>query len=165
MRTKADAQQLTVADDAAAFLTDSRRLKKPGLLARMTKTGDPDTEHRTALVIGAKDVLVCTHGEQRGTAVLTARLEDVDTEDKLAAMRNDSGVSVNGFPVSGGEGTGRGSFFVGLGAPGRRRREGRPRVSDPRCQGLAIVRTAHTADLDADDAAGRARAARRRLRG
>ena len=117
VRAKAEAQQLTVADDAAAFLTDSRRLKKPGLLARMTKTGDPDTEHRAALVIGAKDVLVCTHGEQRGTAVLTARLEDVDTEDKLAAMRNDSGISVNGFPVSGGEGTGRGSFFFGLGDP------------------------------------------------
>src|SRR3954454_11575807 len=99
VRSKAQAQQLTVAADAPAFLTHSRRLKKPGMLARMTKTGDPDTEHDAALVIGEKDVLVCTHGEQRGTAVLTARLEDVDTEDKLAAMRNDSGISINGFPV------------------------------------------------------------------
>jgi hypothetical protein len=117
VRAKADAQQLTVADDAQAFLTHSRRLKKPGLLARATKTGDPDTEHDAVLVIGGRDVLICTHGEHRGTVVLTARLEDVDTEDKLAAMRNDSGISVNGFPVSGGEGAGRGSFFFGLGAP------------------------------------------------
>src|SRR4029079_14832117 len=107
----------TVAGDAPAFLTHSRRLKQPGLLARMTGSADKDTEHRTALVIGAKDVVVCTHGEQRGTAVLTARLEDVDTEDKLAAMRNDSGRVVNGCPVSGGGGTGRGSFFFGLGDP------------------------------------------------
>jgi hypothetical protein len=117
VRAKAQAQQLTVADDAAAFLTHSKRRKKPGMLARVTKTGDPDTAHDTALVIGAKDVLVCTHGEQRGTAVLVARLEDVDTEDRLAAMRNDSGISLNGFPVSGAEGSGRGSFFFGLGAP------------------------------------------------
>jgi hypothetical protein len=117
VRAKADAQGLTVAGDAPAFVTHSRRLKKPGLLARMTKTGDPDSEHDAALVVGAKDVLICAHGEQRGTVVLTARLEDVDTEDKLAAMRNDAGISVNGFPVSGGEGSGRGSFFFGLGAP------------------------------------------------
>jgi len=117
VRAKAGAQGLTVADDSAAFLTHSRRIKKPGLLARVTKTGDPDSAHDAALVIGAKDVLVCTHGEQRGTAVLTARLENVDTEDRLATMRNDSGISINGFPVSGGEGSGRGSLFFGLGAP------------------------------------------------
>jgi hypothetical protein len=38
----------------------------------------PDYERSTtALVLGAKDVLVATHGGQRGTAVLAARLEDV----------------------------------------------------------------------------------------
>ena len=43
----AEALQLTVAEDAQAFLTHSRKLKKGGLLARMTRTADPDTEHLT----------------------------------------------------------------------------------------------------------------------
>jgi hypothetical protein len=114
LEEKAQARGLTVAPDAPAYLTHSRRLKKPGLLARMTGGGDPDTEHLVALVLGARDVLICTHGAQRGTAVLTARLDAVDTEDRLAAMRQDEGVSVNGFP--GGQ-DGPASFWVGLGAP------------------------------------------------
>src|SRR5262249_40773222 len=83
-----DASQLTLADDAPAFLTHSRRPRKPGLLARLTGTADRDTEHLTALVLGAKDVLVATHGERRGIAVLAARLEDVEigsSADRLAA--------------------------------------------------------------------------------
>jgi hypothetical protein len=117
---RAEASQLTLAEDASAFLTQSRRLRKPGLFARLTGTGDPDTEHLTAVVLGAKDVLVATHGERRGTAVLAARLEDIDVGSALdhrAAEMGDDGVTVTGFPTSVGGATGRGSFFVGLGPP------------------------------------------------
>jgi hypothetical protein len=117
---QAEATQLTLAEDALAFLTHSRRLRKPGLFARLTGTADTDTEHLTALVLGAKDVLVATHGERRRTAVLAARLEDVEvgsTADRLAAEMGEEGVTVSGFPTSVEGTTGRGSFFVGLGPP------------------------------------------------
>jgi hypothetical protein len=46
--------------------------------------------------------------------VLSARLADVDTEDRLGRLRGDNaGVPINGFLVDGA----RGSFFVGLGPP------------------------------------------------
>jgi hypothetical protein len=117
---QAEATQLTLAENTQAFLTHSRRLRKPGLFARLTGAADTDTEHLTALVLGAKDVLVATHGERRGTAVLAARLEDVEvgsTADRLAAQMGEEGVTVTGFPTSVEGTTGRGSFFVGLGPP------------------------------------------------
>lgn len=120
LRERAEAAQLTVAGDAPAYLTHSIRLRKPGLFRRLTGTADKDTEHLTALVLGAKDVLVATHGEQRGTAVLVARLDDVEvgsSADRLAAARDDVGVSITGFPVAVEGAAGRGSFFFGLGAP------------------------------------------------
>ena len=49
---------ITLQPDAHAFVTHSRRLRKPGLLARMTGSGDKDTEHLTAMVIGTRDLLV-----------------------------------------------------------------------------------------------------------
>jgi hypothetical protein len=105
---------LTVPGDTPAFLTHNTRLKRRRLLGG----GDKDSEHLVALVIGERDVLVGTHGEHRGTAVLAARLDDVDTSDPFASLATDAGVSVNGFPVSAeGGGTGRGTFFVGLGPP------------------------------------------------
>lgn len=122
VRAKAESLQLTVADDAPAFLTHSRKLKRTGMLSRMLG-GDTDSEHDTALVIGAKDVLVATQGDKRGTAVLATRLDDADVSslsERLSGasgVSSDDGMSVNGFPVSGGEGSGRGSFYVGLGPP------------------------------------------------
>jgi hypothetical protein len=117
---RAAAAQLTLAPDAPAYLTHSRRLTKPGVFARLTATADRDAEHLTALVLGRNDVLVATHGKQRGTAVLAARLEDIEVGsqiDDLAAARGDHGVTVTGFPVTVVGDTSRGSFFVGLGAP------------------------------------------------
>ena len=114
---------LAVPGDAPAFLTLSKRLRKPGLFGRLTGTGDKDTEHLTALVLGPKDVLVGVHGAERGTSVLAARLEDVDTSslaERLAGTGvalDDDGVSITGFPVSVEGATSRGSFFVGLGPP------------------------------------------------
>jgi hypothetical protein len=116
IKARAESRHLTVADDAPAFVTHSVRLRKSGLFSRMTKTADPDTEHDTAMVLGPKDVYVCTHGEHRGTTVLVARLEDVHLDDRLGALRDEKdGISINGFPVSGEEG--RASYYVGLGAP------------------------------------------------
>jgi hypothetical protein len=63
---------LTVPAGSTAFLTRSKRLRKPGVLARITGTGDKDAEHLTALVLGPTDVLVGIHGEERGTSVLRA---------------------------------------------------------------------------------------------
>jgi hypothetical protein len=120
VQERATEAQLTLAPDAPAFVTRSRRLRKPGLFARVTGTADRDAEHLAALVLGERDVIVATYGEQRGRAVLTARLEDVDVGsplDRHAAERGDEGVTVTGFPVSVEGGSGRGSFFVGLGAP------------------------------------------------
>jgi hypothetical protein len=120
IRERAAATQLTLADDAPAYLTHSRRTARRGLLGRLGDD-DKDAEHLTAFVIGARDLLVATHGEQRGTAVLSARLEDVDVGsslDDMAAAQGDTGVTVTGFPVSAADGgSGRGSYFVGLGAP------------------------------------------------
>jgi hypothetical protein len=117
LKTKAEALQLTVADDAPAYLTHSTRLKKRLL------GGDPDKEHQTALVIGAKDILAATHGAKRGTAALHARLTDAHVEElpRIGNIDPSDGVSINGFP--GDEGA-RGSFYVGLGAPdGERARQ------------------------------------------
>lgn len=112
---QAERRQLTVGPAAPAFLTHSRRLRRPGLLARMTGAADQDTEHLTALILGDRDVLVATHGERRGTAVLSARLEDVDVAPLALAI--DDGVSITGFATSVEGQAARGSFFVGLGPP------------------------------------------------
>jgi hypothetical protein len=122
VRAKAESLQLTVAEDAPAFLTHSLKLKKTGMFSRMLG-GDQDSEHQTALVIGAKDVLVATHGEKRGTAVLHARLDGADVStlsERLSVASGvsaDDGMSVNGFLVSGDEGSRRASAYVGLGPP------------------------------------------------
>jgi hypothetical protein len=119
IRARIESASLTVPTDAAAFVTLSKRLRKPGLLSRLSGTGDKDTEHLTALVLGPKDVLVGIHGEQRGTSVLAARLEDVEITPlgDLLGSTGDDGVSVTGFPVSVEGSSGRGSVFVGLGPP------------------------------------------------
>lgn len=123
LTTHLEARALSVDRDATTFLTTSRRLKRAGLLARLTRTGDPDDEHLTAVVIGARDLLVATHGEKRGTAVLSARLEDIDVgslADRLHATGievADEGVTLTGFPSSVDGHATRGSFFAGLGPP------------------------------------------------
>lgn len=107
---------LTVEPSAHAFLTHSRRVRKPGLLSRAMGSGDQDTEHLTAMVIGGHDLLVCSQGEQRGTTVLSARLEDVGL-DRLTLAPVGDGMSVSGF-ASSVEGEARvASFHVGLGEP------------------------------------------------
>ena len=124
VQDQVDRRLLTVPADSPAFVSHNRRLKRSGFLRRATGSGDPDPEHWVAVVIGPKDVVVAVHGEQRGTSTMTLRLEDADVADlaaqygDLAPKVDDHGVSIVGFPVSvEGGATGRGSFFVGLGAP------------------------------------------------
>ena len=123
VRERADGLQLTLAPEAPAFLTHSRRLKKPGLFARLTGTSDKDVEHLTAMVLGNRDILVATHGDVRGTTVLAARLDDVEVGAldariaELGGTARSDGVSIGGFPVSSEGTTGRGSYYVGLGPP------------------------------------------------
>jgi hypothetical protein len=69
------------------------------------------------------DLLVATHGERSGTAVLVARLEDLELGSLSATLRargmdvpETDGVDVTGFAVSGPDG-GRGSYHGGLGPP------------------------------------------------
>jgi hypothetical protein len=110
-----EAALLNVPDDSPAFLTNSRRLRKGGLLSRITGSADPDTEHETAFVLGPRDLLVATHGERRGTAVLSARLEDLEVGSLMPQLAGD-GMDVTGFPVSGPE-AGPASYHIGLGPP------------------------------------------------
>jgi hypothetical protein len=114
--TLAEARMLTIEPSAPAFVTHSTRLRRPGLLARMIGTADKDAEHDTAFALGPRDLLVCTRGEQRGTIVLTTRLEDLTVEELSVAPAGD-GVSVGGFNGSV-EGEARvASFYIGLGPP------------------------------------------------
>jgi hypothetical protein len=117
LRAEAEAAMLTVPGGAPAYVTRSERLRK------RLFGGDKDPFHLTAVVLGPYDVLVCVHGEHRGTSVLTARLEDLDTSDRLMDLArerglatDDDGLTLTGFAVSGPDG-GRGSFWVGLGDP------------------------------------------------
>ena len=96
---------LNVSADAQAFITNSR-------------------QHDMAFVIGPSDLLIATRDERGGTAVLLARLEDLELGSLTAMLRargmdvpEADGVDVTGFQVSGPEGGGRGSYHVGLGPP------------------------------------------------
>jgi hypothetical protein len=116
---EAEALHLTVAPDAQAFLTLSRQRKKK-TFGRMLGLADPDDEHLTAMVIGAKDLLVARYGERSGTQVFATRLVDADTRSGISAesyaaagIPAGDGMTVNGFR-RGGDIV---SFYVGLGAP------------------------------------------------
>ena len=117
---RSEASQLTIADDAAAFLTQAPPSQAGSL---RSAHGHRRHGHRASDGVGArrKDVLVATHGERRGTVVLATRLEDVEVgspADRLAAEMGDDGVTVTGLPTGVDGTTAGGCFFVGLGPPG-----------------------------------------------
>lgn len=91
--------------------TRSVRLKRPGLLARLTKSGDPDTEHTTIALLLPRYLVVAVAGEQRGVHVLSIRLEDVSIGSPLAGGL-DTGVSATGRWSGSPEPS---SFHIGLG--------------------------------------------------
>ncbi|MFC4055003.1 hypothetical protein ACFOY4_35400 [Actinomadura syzygii] len=80
-------------------VTRSVRLKRPGLLARLTKSGDPDTEHTTITLLLPRYLVVAVTGAQRGIHVRSIRLEDVSLDSALPASL-DTGISATG-PWSG----------------------------------------------------------------
>jgi len=119
-----EARLLTVDADAPAWITHSTKVKKRrGLLDRLTGSADPDTEHLTIVVIGARDLLWGTHGEHRGTNVMSTRLVEADvgrqseSMPSMAQFVQDDGANITGFASSTDGQASRGSVFFGLGPP------------------------------------------------
>lgn len=67
--------------------TWSVRLRKPGLLSRLTGSGDPDTAHRTVVVVAPRYVVVAVEGKRRGVHVLSARLDSVSLSESSELRR------------------------------------------------------------------------------
>ena len=111
----AEANQLgdVIGDALACCDTRSVRLQKPGLLLRLTGSGDPDPEHRTIVLVTRRYLVVLVTGEKRGTHVRSARLDGLSVGTSPLAAELDSGVSATG--LWSGDTTGPASFFIGLG--------------------------------------------------
>jgi hypothetical protein len=75
----AEAHQLgdVLGAGVSCWETRSVRLAKPGLFARLTGSGDPDTEHRTVVLVASRFLVVAVAGEKRGVQVRSARLDGV----------------------------------------------------------------------------------------
>jgi post-segregation antitoxin (ccd killing protein) len=65
--------------------TRSVRRHKPGLLARITGSGDKDVEHRTVALFTPRYLVVAVSGEIRGVHVRSARLADVSLSGAITA--------------------------------------------------------------------------------
>ncbi|MGI8334277.1 hypothetical protein ACRYCC_30355 [Actinomadura scrupuli] len=119
----AQAHQLgdVLADAVAGCETRSVRLSRPGLLARLTGSGDPDTEHRSVALYTPGYLIIAITGANRGTHVRSARLDGVSVGTSALAAQlghvdgGDNGVSVTGL-WSGETRDAATSFFLGLGA-------------------------------------------------
>ncbi|GAA2120719.1 hypothetical protein [Actinomadura napierensis] len=107
----AEAHQLGDVLSAARWCCETRsvRLKRPGPLARVTKSGDPDREHATVALILPRYLVVA--GEQRGVHVRSIRLEDLSVGRGLAS-NIDTGVSATGLRTGTTEPA---WFYIGLG--------------------------------------------------
>ena len=116
----AEANQLgdVLAHMIAGCETRSVRLSRPGLLARMTGSGDPDTEHRSVALFTQGYLIIAITGVNRGTHVRSARLDGVSAGTSLAAQfgvdGEDNGVNVTGV-WSGEARDAATSFHLGLG--------------------------------------------------
>ena len=117
-----------LADAVRCCETRSVRVGKPGLLARLTGSGDKDAEHRTVALFTPRHLVIAVTGEVRGTHVRSARLDGVSLADMLSAdaspklaaiaakLGADDGVSVTAT-WSGSTGPEAASaFFLGLDA-------------------------------------------------
>jgi hypothetical protein len=108
---------LSVDPDAPAWVTHSKKVKRGGLFSRMMGGADPDSEHLTIVVIGARDLIWVTHGEKRGTNVMSTRLVETDVQRQPQELIIDDGANITGFPTSSDGVASRGSVFFGLGPP------------------------------------------------
>ncbi|MFD9434213.1 hypothetical protein [Streptomyces sp. NPDC060002] len=113
MDAHAEENQLGVTTSAALHCCDtsSVRLKKPGLMSRLTGSADSDTEHRTVVLVTPRYLIVAVAGENRGVHVSSARLDAISIESYRLAAEIDSGVSATGVWSDGHAG----SRYVGLG--------------------------------------------------
>jgi hypothetical protein len=120
--THAQANQLgdVLGDAIVGCETRSVRLSRPGLLARVTGSGDPDTEHRSVALYTPGYLIIAITGVNRGTHVRSARLDGVSAGTSALAAQfgqvdgGDSGVSVTGL-WSGETRDAATSFYLGLG--------------------------------------------------
>ncbi|MET8028957.1 hypothetical protein [Streptomyces avermitilis] len=97
----AEAHQLGDVLGAAVncYATWSVRLRGPGLLSRLTGSGDPDTEHRTVVVVAPRYVVVAVEGKRRGVHVRAARLDGVSLSEssELHRLDRDAAASAGRF--------------------------------------------------------------------
>ncbi|MGW6925881.1 hypothetical protein ACWGA9_32165 [Streptomyces sp. NPDC054950] len=98
----AEAHQLGDVLGAAVNLheTWSVRLRKPGLLSRLTGPADPDTEHRTVVVVTPRYVLVAVEGKKRGVHVHSARLDGISLSESSELQRLARGNSTSAGRLS-----------------------------------------------------------------
>ncbi|MFG2196021.1 hypothetical protein [Streptomyces sp. NPDC048639] len=94
------------------FETSSVRLRKPGLLARLMGSADPDTAHRTLTLVTPPVLLIVVEGEKRGVHVRSARLDAVSLAASRLSADIDFGVGVTGQWSGSTEGA---SFYLGFG--------------------------------------------------
>jgi hypothetical protein len=101
----ATAAKSTLARNAPAYVTRSRRLRERGVLVGLTGTADRGhrSEHLTALILGDKDLIVTTHRERPVTAVLATHLKDMQIGSQLRSPLwgpAATSVTATGFPVT-----------------------------------------------------------------
>ncbi|QKW39706.1 hypothetical protein HUT06_41465 [Actinomadura sp. NAK00032] len=77
-------------------VTRSVRLKRPGPLARLTGTGDPDGEHTTVALLPPTYLVVAVAGKRRGVHVRSIWLGDVSIHAP-SPLVPDTGVSATGL--------------------------------------------------------------------
>ncbi|WP_329319869.1 hypothetical protein [Streptomyces sp. NBC_01262] len=109
----AEAHQLgdVLGAGANCFETWNVRLRKPGPLFRLIGSSDPDTAHRTVVVVGSRYVVVAVEGRRRGFHVRSARLDGVSLSGS-SELYADFGVSVAALWSGGQEAA---SFYIGVG--------------------------------------------------
>ncbi|MFC9842407.1 hypothetical protein ACFWFF_11445 [Streptomyces sp. NPDC060223] len=76
--------------------TTSVRLKRPGLLARLTGTANQDTELRTVVMVTRHHLVVAVAGERLGTLVSSARLDGLSVTAERSLAIVDFGATVTG---------------------------------------------------------------------
>lgn len=119
--------QLTLDPSLRVWLTHSENPVQAGLFGLFGRRANPvdgDASHDGALVLHATHLCIATHGEKRGTAVLSVPLLSASmvrgsgVSARLAATvpGADDGITLSGFP---GEHGRPGTYFFGLepGAP------------------------------------------------
>ena len=112
----AEANQLgdVLASATAVCETRSVRLQRNGVLARITRSPDPDREHRSVAVLTPGCILIAVAGDQRGLQVRSARLADISLGPDIALVA-DFGANVVGRWSGETAEQAASAFYLGLG--------------------------------------------------